>query len=47
MSQENDTREKAINELLMVGTAKLFGASNKLIAFQLGLDLLNMFTKKK
>jgi len=40
-------KEKAINEMLMVGTAKLFGASNKLIAFQLGLDLLNMFTKKK
>jgi|TARA_Y100000004_G_scaffold171300_1_gene207174 hypothetical protein len=44
---EEDMKEKAINEMLMVGTAKLFGASNKLIAFQLGLDLLNMFTKKK
>ena len=47
MNQENDTREKAINELLMASVAKLGGASNKLIAFQLGLDLLNMFTKKK
>ena len=44
---EEDMKEKVINEMLMVGTAKLFGASNKLIAFQLGLDLLNMFTKKK
>ena len=44
---EEDMKEKAINEMLMVGTAKLLGASNKLIAFQLGLDLLNMFTKKK
>ena len=44
---EEDMKEKTINEMLMVGTAKLFGVSNKLIAFQLGLDLLNMFTKKK
>lgn len=44
---EDDIKDKAIEELLMVGTAKLFGASDKLIGFQLGLDLLNFFTKKK